>query len=71
MFSKILILQELLQRLASCMKGVVESWTVACVQAKGMPRDEATEDFAQVLDWLVMFWQKSENDFDENFPELF
>ena len=66
--------RDMLQRLASCLQGVVDSWR----KSSELGRSDETEDFSQILDWLVWFVKQpdpdefdSDNDIDlDAFPEL-
>ena len=45
------------------MHAVIENW-------KTENPGELGEEFVQLLDWILWFWQGSENEFDNEFPEL-
>ncbi len=54
------------------MKGVVDSWKRSSSAATLASREE--EDFAELMDWLIWFWQSADDDaaaaFDADFPRL-
>ena len=65
---------DMLSRFASCLQGVVDSWK----KSTGLSRTEETEDFSQILEWLVWFMNQpdeygSDNDIDDldAFPALY
>ncbi len=61
--------QSVLERLASCLQGVVDSWKKH-VSAGGFTEQE--EEFPQLIDWLIWFWSSPEggDNFEEDFPDL-
>ena len=66
--------RDMLSRFASCLQGVVDSWK----KSTGLSRTEETEDFSQILEWLVWFMNQpdeygSDNDIDDldAFPALY
>ena len=57
--------KDMLSRFASCLQGVVDSWK----KSSGSPRSDETEDFSQILEWLVWFMNQPD-DFDSDNNDL-